>query len=200
MKLSKRKYWLYSIVLLTPLYCLYLGHYLEFLSLPDLIPTGFLSDRDSPYYMALAREYFDRGDFNLFYPLPFSDNFNNEAIYFQPHILFSGILWKISGLSPGTVWTIFGLLSALTCFYFLVRLFDEMYGLESWPKKISLVLLLWGGGLLAICGLFYQFIMTGGDLKQMILGMFVFDPDKGCLLYTSPSPRDATLSRMPSSA
>ena len=25
-------------------------------------------------------------------------------------------------------------------------------------------------------------------------------PDKGCLLYTSPSPRDATLSRMPSSA
>ena len=24
--------------------------------------------------------------------------------------------------------------------------------------------------------------------------------DKGCLLYTSPSPRDATLSRMPSSA
>ena len=25
-------------------------------------------------------------------------------------------------------------------------------------------------------------------------------PTKGCLLYTSPSPRDATLSRMPSSA
>ena len=26
------------------------------------------------------------------------------------------------------------------------------------------------------------------------------DGDAGCLLYTSPSPRDATLSRMPSSA
>ena len=26
------------------------------------------------------------------------------------------------------------------------------------------------------------------------------DPRKACLLYTSPSPRDATLSRMPSSA
>ena len=26
------------------------------------------------------------------------------------------------------------------------------------------------------------------------------DDDKVCLLYTSPSPRDATLSRMPSSA
>ena len=28
----------------------------------------------------------------------------------------------------------------------------------------------------------------------------VLDPDTPCLLYTSPSPRDATLSRMPSSA
>ena len=28
-----------------------------------------------------------------------------------------------------------------------------------------------------------------------VLGIFI-----GCLLYTSPSPRDATLSRMPSSA
>ena len=28
----------------------------------------------------------------------------------------------------------------------------------------------------------------------------IIDDTKGCLLYTSPSPRDATLSRMPSSA
>ena len=31
------------------------------------------------------------------------------------------------------------------------------------------------------------------DFEQLCMG-------KGCLLYTSPSPRDATLSRMPSSA
>ena len=30
--------------------------------------------------------------------------------------------------------------------------------------------------------------------------LFVRDPANACLLYTSPSPRDATLSRMPSSA
>ena len=30
--------------------------------------------------------------------------------------------------------------------------------------------------------------------------MFFLDPSGNCLLYTSPSPRDATLSRMPSSA
>ena len=31
-------------------------------------------------------------------------------------------------------------------------------------------------------------------------GKFITHNDTGCLLYTSPSPRDATLSRMPSSA
>ena len=30
--------------------------------------------------------------------------------------------------------------------------------------------------------------------------LYGFDLDQHCLLYTSPSPRDATLSRMPSSA
>ena len=30
--------------------------------------------------------------------------------------------------------------------------------------------------------------------------LLISQPDTGCLLYTSPSPRDATLSRMPSSA
>ena len=35
---------------------------------------------------------------------------------------------------------------------------------------------------------------------QKHLGLPVFNTVKDCLLYTSPSPRDATLSRMPSSA
>ena len=36
------------------------------------------------------------------------------------------------------------------------------------------------------------------DLKKQALGLY--GSDDVCLLYTSPSPRDATLSRMPSSA
>ena len=37
--------------------------------------------------------------------------------------------------------------------------------------------------------------------KEMVSALgFVDQKDKSCLLYTSPSPRDATLSRMPSSA
>ena len=35
--------------------------------------------------------------------------------------------------------------------------------------------------------------LAGAEIERAVLAM-------GCLLYTSPSPRDATLSRMPSSA
>ena len=38
------------------------------------------------------------------------------------------------------------------------------------------------------------------DLKHGIGGAVAFDTPIGCLLYTSPSPRDRTRSRMPSSA
>ena len=37
--------------------------------------------------------------------------------------------------------------------------------------------------------------MTKEELKKLIKAL-----DKSCLLYTSPSPRDGLLSRMPSSA
>ena len=38
------------------------------------------------------------------------------------------------------------------------------------------------------------------DTEKENKGRVVRMHPKGCLLYTSPSPRDATLSRMPSSA
>ena len=38
------------------------------------------------------------------------------------------------------------------------------------------------------------------DLKGSLCGDCHFDKSKDCLLYTSPSPRDGLLSRMPSSA
>ena len=41
-------------------------------------------------------------------------------------------------------------------------------------------------------------------LALLVSALFIFiageNPYQACLLYTSPSPRDATLSRMPSSA
>ena len=46
-------------------------------------------------------------------------------------------------------------------------------------------------------------LLTSCDLwsdKTIVDGLASIAPGEGCLLYTSPSPRDATLSRMPSSA
>ena len=53
-----------------------------------------------------------------------------------------------------------------------------------------------GGSALGLLG------QDGGiDLKAIGAGLAVLGAGLGiCLLYTSPSPRDATLSRMPSSA
>ena len=48
-------------------------------------------------------------------------------------------------------------------------------------------------------------VQEGADMLMVKPGMAYLDivrdvKNKVCLLYTSPSPRDATLSRMPSSA
>ena len=52
------------------------------------------------------------------------------------------------------------------------------------------------GGNQIIFSDFLNSVENGEVLKVEIQGNNI----KGCLLYTSPSPRDATLSRMPSSA
>ena len=44
----------------------------------------------------------------------------------------------------------------------------------------------------------YDLIVVGGGISGLSAAYFF--KDRVCLLYTSPSPRDATLSRMPSSA
>ena len=56
----------------------------------------------------------------------------------------------------------------------------------TWPPNFPIL----GEG----CTLFADWVkkMSGGRMQIQVFG--------GCLLYTSPSPRDATLSRMPSSA
>ena len=41
---------------------------------------------------------------------------------------------------------------------------------------------------------------VGGTAALTVVGLFIFGSYSGCLLYTSPSPRDLSTSRMPSSA
>ena len=51
----------------------------------------------------------------------------------------------------------------------------------------------------ALLSMYFGFMIVMA-LYNLMLFVSVREPLYGCLLYTSPSPRDATLSRMPSSA
>ena len=50
------------------------------------------------------------------------------------------------------------------------------------------------------CAYYDSSLVAGIDVLEGGLGVFVLDMTDPCLLYTSPSPRDGLLSRMPSSA
>ena len=72
----------------------------------------------------------------------------------------------------------------------------EVNGLACAGKKIHEVLLDAGNvGVQDISAKYVQECQLMSDLRHPNITLFL-----GCLLYTSPSPRDATLSRMPSSA
>ena len=84
-----------------------------------------------------------------------------------------------------------------------VEEFDEMSGLELWlsdlstdsaTRNLGAFLLGIGGALGIIIGI----MLISGNVSDILSGQM--EESGGCLLYTSPSPRDATLSRMPSSA
>ena len=57
-----------------------------------------------------------------------------------------------------------------------------------------------GGPDLNMLDPFLLFDEFGSDDPSDYIGGFPPHPHRGCLLYTSPSPRDRTRSRMPSSA
>ena len=65
--------------------------------------------------MANAREYLDRRKVSLFYPLPFSDNYDINAIYFQPLTLTLALVLYLSKVDPGVLFIIFGLLFTFLC-------------------------------------------------------------------------------------
>src|SRR5680860_720660 len=46
----------------------------------------------------------------------------------------------------------------------------------------------------------HELLLTGYDFRLVVRDEVLLDTTKLCLLYTSPSPRDGLLSRMPSSA
>ena len=82
------------------------------------------------------------------------------------------------------------------------RLIVEIIKMKRNKREVNIEVLvgLFVSGALVALGIFT--IVLGGTslLKTQYQVEVIFNEIGGCLLYTSPSPRDATLSRMPSSA
>ncbi len=178
MKLNNSsRVWVAALLLYLPVVLFYSRYF--FSPLTDLgnIPTGFIQ-YDLFYYMSNAREYVDDSSFNIFYQNPFTSTYHNNHIYFQPHIFLLGMILKLTGGDPGIIFCVFGFVSGLVCLAITVKFFETFAGLENLPKKITLVLLCWGGGLLTIGGFLYL-IYIGQSLSDSLKYAFIFDPYNG---------------------
>ncbi len=167
--------WLFAVVLWLPATVPYLRHFVWHPN--GLSPTGFIQ-YDQAYYFACAREYFDRAEWSLFYPLPFSSNPYNEAVYFQPHIALMGVLWKLTGLAPGTVYCLLGAVFGVLCMRVLLAIYERQVGFGGFPRRLAFVAVAWGGGLLFPSGVGLG-LLQGETLGAAMADGFRLDPLQG---------------------
>ena len=79
----------------------------------------------------------NEGGLSLFYPLPFSTDYNNEAIYFQPQIFFLGQLLRILPIDLGILLTIFGFVFTVLGIRVCIQLYSEYIGFgKGWTGHI----------------------------------------------------------------
>jgi len=165
------KIWLISALLVLPALFPYYTHY--FVKTDGLIPSGFIQF-DQPFYMGNAREHFDNGSFRLTYSNPASPYYDSPAIYFQPQTLFWGALWRLSGWNPGFIFVATGLIAGVVCMRMALAVYKAVVGLDTPPEWFGLVIFCWGGGLLALAGIFFNLIT-----QQFEHSIFRFDPFDG---------------------
>ena len=149
--------------------------------------------------MAVAREHFDGGGFRLLYGLPFSPSDSTPAIYFQPHTLVLGLLWRVTGWDPGVVFVVFGAAAAWLCARVALALYRELAGLEDTADRLGVLAFVWGGGLLVLAGLLAFWIRGGGVAELLTFEpLFALDP-VGRLVVPElrPEPRPAHRGRLP---
>ena len=167
--------WTVAALLMLPVVVLYASHFLT--QGTGVWPTGFIQ-YDQAYYMANAREYQDGGTDGIRYALPFSSNYDNAPIHFQPQIALLGLLWHITGWDPGRLFVAFGLICGLLCVRVCLALLS--HARESSERGAWLaVLFLWGGGLLMVFGMIYGIAEQGLGLASAWDGAFRFDPGGG---------------------
>ena len=172
-KAAAWKSWLAAAGLLLPVVGLYAAHYAHGWAAGE-VPTGFIQ-YDMAGYMAAAREHFDSGRFTLTYANPASPSPDAPRIYFQPMTLLLGVLVRLTGEDPGAVFVLFGLAAGLVAVRLAIAVFEDLVGLDSRAKKLTLVCFVWGGGLMAGSGAVYG-LVTGTPVGA---SLWRFDPNQG---------------------
>jgi hypothetical protein len=133
----------------------------------DTHPTGFIQ-YDQAYYMAEARQHFADG-FHLLYGLPASFDYDTPGVYFHPQTLLLGAVVKITGIEPGWVYSVFGLVATLIFFRLAIALYECVVGLRSGAQFLVLPLFLWGGGIALLCGFLFK-LTAGGSILTFDTG------------------------------
>lgn len=142
--------WGLSFALFLPVIALYAAH---FVAQPNgAFGTGFLQ-YDQPYYMAIARKYFDDGGLSLSYGLPFSPDPSTPRIYFQPLTFALGLIEYSSGADPGVIYVLAEIVLGILCCRAAIELYREVIGLDGTARRIGLVCFVWGGGLTILAAL-----------------------------------------------
>ena len=163
-------------MLMLPVVVLYGSHFLT--KATGAWPTGFIQ-YDQAYYMANAREYIDGGTDGIRYALPFSSNYTNAPIHFQPQIALLALLLKVTGWDPGRLFVAFGLICGLLCVRVCLALLGHARERSDRGTGLMAVLFLWGGGLLVVFGMIYGVAEQGLGLASAWDGAFRFDPGGG---------------------
>lgn len=175
-KQQRLREWALVVLLYLPVLAFYGAHFAAGLHDPDRQGTGFVQ-YDQPYYMANARQYLDGATDGLRYASPFSTKEHPTPIYFQPQLAVLALLWEFTGLDPGVVFVLFGIVFGLLCVRTCLRVLDHLLGPSRWRTLIAF-LFLWGGGALFLLGLAFG-LVKGDGLHDAFAGSFRFDPAGG---------------------
>lgn len=170
---SRWTVWLLVLPLIAPAAIPFVVHW--FPRQDGRVPTGYIQ-RDFPIYYGKGREHFDPGQFHWTYSQPASDRYDEPRVYVQPWTLALGLAHRYAGLPPGVVYDGFWLVSALFCAAAALALYRGLVGLETWPKRLGLLLFFWGGGLLTLCGTLAE---LAARRRPDFWTIFRFDPVNG---------------------
>lgn len=163
--------WILSIFLMIPVFLLFYSHHHH--ATPDKIPSYFLQD-DFPYYLSVAREYFDTGHSPFFYGNPFSPEPETPRHYFQPPTFILSLLIRWIPMDPGLLFLVLGCVAGIGMIRATFYLFEEFLEIQTTQDLWIFILFLWGGGLLSAGGAVHS-LLSQNSFKDWLL----FDPAQG---------------------